>query len=441
MQLSIYSQYFRYAIPTVAAMLVNGVYQLIDGIFIGQYLGVDGLAGINIAWTMIGFLVGIGLMVGVGTGAITSIYKGQKNISAARQTISTGLILLVLLSVLLSVGLWHFMVDILNWQTHDPHVFAMAMQYMQVVLFTSCFTLASTAFPFLMRNDDSPALATYLMIIGGCLNIVFDYLFIVVWEMGLQGAAIATAISQGVVTIAGLSYFFSPAASLRLTLADLRFFRWQDIRQIVLVGLSSFFMYLYWSVMVALHNSQFAIYGGTTALGAYTILGYVVTFYYLTVEGFASGMQPLVSFNYGAKQWHNIKQLLWLAMGLSVSFGVIVTLVMNLYPHDIIAIFNRDNAELSDYATYGIRLHFIALFLDGFIVVASAFYQSINRGKKAIGIALGNILIQPPFLFLLPLSWGLTGVWLAFPISNIVLSSVVLVILYKDIRRLFYSAA
>ncbi|KUJ00409.1 MATE family efflux transporter [Vibrio sp. MEBiC08052] len=441
MQMSIYSQYFRYTVPTVAAMLVNGLYQLIDGIFIGQYLGVDGLAGINISWSMIAVLVGIGLMVGVGTGAITSIYKGQKNLSAARQTISTGLILLILLSLLLSLGLWFFMADILTWQTQDSDVFNLAMQYMQVVVFTSCFTLSATALPFLMRNDDSPALATYLMIIGGCLNIVFDYLFIVVWDMGLQGAAIATAISQGVVTIAGLSYFFSPAASLRLRRTDLLFFRWQDIRQIVLVGLSSFFMYLYWSVMVALHNSQFAIYGGTTALGAYTILGYVVTFYYLTVEGFANGMQPLVSFNYGANQLANIKKLLVLAMGLSVVFGLIVTTVMNLYPHDIVAIFNRDNSELSDFATTGIRLHLIALCLDGFIVVASSFYQSIHRGKTAVSISLGNILIQPPFLFLLPLGWGLTGVWLAFPISNIVLSCVVSVILYRDIRRLFHSAA
>jgi Na+-driven multidrug efflux pump len=130
-----------------------------------------------------------------------------------------------------------------------------------------------------------------------------------------------------------------------------------------------------------------------------------------------------------------------MAMSLSVVFGLIVTAIMNLYPHEIIAIFNRDNPELSDFATTGIRLHFIALCLDGFIVVASSFYQSIHRGKKAVSISLGNILIQPPFLLLLPLGWGLTGVWLAFPISNIVLSLVVSVILYKDIRRLFHSAA
>ncbi|MDW6003076.1 MATE family efflux transporter [Vibrio mangrovi] len=439
MQVSIYSQYFRYTVPTVAAMLVNGLYQLIDGIFIGQYLGADGLAGINISWSMIGILVGTGLMIGVGTGAITSIYKGQQNLRAARQTISTGLILLVLLSLLTSWALWCFMGDILSWQTQDPRVFDLAVKYMQIVMLTSCFTLGSTALPFLMRNDDNPNLATWLMVAGASLNIVFDYLFIVVWKMELQGAAIATALSQSVVTIAGLVYFFSPLASLRMRASDW-FFRWQDIRQIVLVGLSSFFMYLYWGVMVALHNSQFASYGGTTALGAYTVLGYVVTFYYLTVEGLANGMQPLASFNYGANQLANIRKLLGLAMGLAVSLGVFVTLILNMYPREIIAVFNRDNPELIDFATTGIRLHLFALCLDGFLVVVAAFYQSINRGKKAMLISIGNILVQPPFLFLLPLGWGLTGVWLAFPISNLVLSSVILFILFKDIRQLFKSA-
>jgi Na+-driven multidrug efflux pump len=194
-------------------------------------------------------------------------------------------------------------------------------------------------------------------------------------------------------------------------------------------------MYLYWGLMVAFHNSQFSQYGGTAVLAAYAILGYVVTFYYLTVEGIANGMQPLASYNFGAKQFGNIRKLLMIAMFLSVILGIIVIALLHLFPGEIVNIFNRDGDQVRGYVLQGISLHLFALFLDGFLVVCAAYYQSINSGKKAMFITLGNIIIQPPFLFLLPKWFGLTGVWLAFPLSNITIALFVGWMLFKDVRR------
>ena len=435
MQGSIYRHYFRYTVPTIAAMLVNGLYQLVDGIFIGQYVGSSGLAAINIAWALTGTCTGVGLMIGVGTGSLTSIRKGEQDLHAARQTLSTGLMLCLIMAVLITLFLWQFARQFLSWQTDDPLVLSLGWDYLKILSFNSLFMLGAIAMPFLMRNDDSPNRATLLMVLGAGLNILFDYLFIGVFGWQLTGAGVATSLSQAVVTLLALHYFFSPAARIRLTRADFRF-HVNQIGPILLIGTSSFFMYLYWGVMVGMHNSQFAHYGGTQVIAAYAILGYIVTFYYLTVEGIANGMQPLASYSFGAKQYGNIFKLLKVAMFLAIALGVLVLLLLNLYPDPIIAIFNRDSEVVSGFVKQGIVLHLFVLFLDGFLVVATAYYQSINHGRKAMAIAIGNILVQPPFLYILPKYWGLTGVWLAFPLSNILISLLVVGMMFFDLKKM-----
>ncbi|MGY3568821.1 MATE family efflux transporter [Vibrio paucivorans] len=434
MSQSIYRQFWRYTIPTVAAMLVNGLYQVVDGIFIGQYVGADGLAGINVAWPIIGTILGIGMLVGVGTGALASIKQGEGDNSSAKQILTTGLILLLILAPVVSITLYAFADDFLLWQGAQGRVFELGLQYLHILIFASAFTLGSIAMPFLLRNDDSPNLATLLMVVGAVINIALDYVFIVWLNWELTGAALATAFAQFVVTLLGVGYFFSSRAKLRLSRRCIRL-RADLAPKIGAIGASSFFMYAYGSVMVALHNALFAQYGSSILIGAYAILGYIVTVYYLTAEGIANGMQPLVSFNHGARNQDNINKLLKVAMSASVLGGLAFVIILNLFPYQFVSVFNSTDQELIDGAVWGIRLHMFALFLDGFLVVAAAYYQAVNRGSKAMFVTIGNMLVQLPFLFILPKLWGITGVWLAFPLSNIALSLVVLTMLWKDIQR------
>ncbi|USD41654.1 MATE family efflux transporter [Vibrio sp. SCSIO 43135] len=434
MSQSIYRQFWRYTIPTVAAMLVNGLYQVVDGIFIGQYVGADGLAGINVAWPIIGTILGIGMLVGVGTGALASIKQGEGDNSSAKQILATGLMLLLILTPVVSITLYAFADDFLLWQGAQGRVFELGLQYLHILIFASVFTLGSIAMPFLLRNDDSPNLATLLMVVGAVINIALDYVFIVWLNWELTGAALATAFAQFVVTLLGVGYFFSSRAKLRLSRRCIRL-RADFVPKIVAIGASSFFMYAYGSVMIALHNALFAQYGSSILIGAYAILGYIVTVYYLTAEGIANGMQPLVSYNHGARNQDNINKLLKVAMSAAVLGGLVFVVILNLFPYQFVSVFNSTDQELIDGAVWGIRLHMFALFLDGFLVVAAAYYQAVNRGSKAMFVTIGNMLVQLPFLFILPKLWGITGVWLAFPLSNIALSLVVLTMLWKDIQR------
>ncbi|MBW3694212.1 MATE family efflux transporter [Vibrio sp. T187] len=432
---SIYRQFWRYTIPTVAAMLVNGLYQVVDGIFIGRYVGADGLAGINVAWPVIGTILGLGMMIGVGTGALVSIKQGEKKSSEAKQTLATGLLMLVILAPIVATVLWFFSDDFLIMQGAEGRVLELGVQYLDILIVASVFSLGSIAIPFLLRNDDSPNLATILMIVGAVINIALDYVFIALLDWELTGAAIATGIAQMTVTLLGVGYFFSKRAKVRLTRKCL-VMRTEFVPTIMTIGISSFFMYAYGSMMVALHNVLFTEYGSTLLIGAYAIIGYIVTVYYLTVEGVANGMQPLVSYNYGAKNSANIRKLLNVAMITSVVGGIVFVVVLNLFPYQAVSVFNSSDTELIERAVIGLRLHMFSLFLDGFLVVAAAYYQSVNKGSKAMFVTIGNMLVQLPFLYILPKIWGITGVWIAYPISNIALSLVVIVMLMKDVNKL-----
>ncbi|MEF1278128.1 MATE family efflux transporter [Vibrio fortis] len=435
MSQSISRQFWRYTIPTVAAMLVNGLYQVVDGIFIGRFVGADGLAGINVAWPVIGSILGLGMLVGVGTGALVSIRQGEKDTQGAKQILATGLTLLLALTPLVAGVLFFFADDFLRWQGAEGRVFDLGLQYLQILIVGSVFTLGSIAMPFLLRNDDSPNLATILMVVGAVINIVLDYLFIAWLNWELTGAALATAIAQLVVTGLGLAYFFSRRANLRLRWSELRL-KLDVIPQIFAIGTSSFFMYAYGSMMVALHNALFAQYGNQLMIGAYAILGYIVTVYYLTAEGIANGMQPLVSYNHGAKRHDNIRQLLKVAMVSSVSVGMVFIVLLNIFPREFVSVFNSEDPQLVEYTVLGIRLHMFALALDGFLVVAGAYYQAVNKGSKAMFVTVGNMLIQLPFLYIMPKLFGVPGIWIAYPLSNIALSVVVILMLVKDVKKL-----
>ncbi|MEZ9569781.1 MATE family efflux transporter [Vibrio splendidus] len=432
---SISRQFWRYTIPTVAAMLVNGLYQVVDGIFIGRYVGADGLAGINVAWPVIGSILGIGMLVGVGTGALVSIRQGEKDTKGAKQILATGLTLLLAITPIVSGLLFLFADNFLLWQGAEGRVYELGLQYLHILIGASVFTLGSIAMPFLLRNDDSPNLATILMIVGAVINIVLDYLFIAQLGWELKGAALATAIAQFVVTGLGLAYFFSRRANLRLRWNELRL-KFSVIPEIFAIGTSSFFMYAYGSMMVALHNALFSQYGDQLMIGAYAILGYIVTVYYLTAEGIANGMQPLVSYNYGARNQANIRKLLKIAMVSSVLIGVAFVLLLNAFPREFVSVFSSDEPQLVEYTVLGIRLHMFALALDGFLVVAGAYYQAVNKGSKAMFVTIGNMLIQLPFLYIMPKLYGVPGIWIAYPLSNIALSVVVMIMLYKDVKKL-----
>ena len=432
---SIHRQFWSYVLPTVGAMVVSGLYQVVDGIFIGRYIGADGLAGVNLTWPVIGTLYGVGMMVGVGSGAISSLSRGKNDLEQARQSLGNGFSLLGVFGLLgalllLLTGPW-----LLALQSADGNAMMHASDYLQVIIIGTPVAMGSLALPFMVRNDQAPTIATWLIVIGAVANIVLNAVFIIMLGWGLTGAAIGTTLSQLIVVGLGGLYFFSTRANTRLSLKDL-LPDWSLSIKTCSIGLSSLLMYAYFSFIVAVHNYLFMQYGDATSLGAFAIVGYIATLYYMFAEGVASGAQPLISYHYGARNLARMKKFVILMLWVAVGSGVVSVLFVNLLAEPIINVFNTDDPVLFSATMLGLRLHLMALFLDGLIFSVGVFFQSLGLGRKATFVTMANMVVQLPFLIVLPKLMGVSGVWLSVPLSNIALSLVVLWMLWGEWRKL-----
>ncbi|CAM3979999.1 MATE family efflux transporter [Vibrio neonatus] len=424
--------FWRFAIPSVTAMLITGLYQIIDGIFVGHYVGYAGLAGINMAWPIIATIMGLGILIGMGAGSLISMFRGEKQYQKAALVLQTAISLTIMFSLISMpiVAIWGKDLLILQGAVGDSLMHG--YDYLKVFIFSAPAAIASAVTPMLVRNDNSPKIATALTIIGALLNIVLDYLYIGVFEQGLQGAAIATALSQSVVILLGLIYFLSQHAEIRLT--RLAF----DIKKAIRIchlGASSMLMFAYFSFVVALHNRLLMEYGSELHVGAFAIIGYIATMYYLFAEGIASGMQPPISYDFGEQRYHRIKGTLILALKVVLISGVVTVVLLALFPEFFIGWFS-DSPDLITTAVSGMRLHLCALFLDGVLFLASVYFMAVGKAAKAMFVSIGNMIVQLPFLFLVPQWLGVDGVWLAVPMSNVVLTLIVVPMMWKDIAIL-----
>lgn len=430
---SVSKTYWSFAIPSIFAMLVNGLYQVVDGIFVGHYLGSEGLAAINMAIPILAALAGFGIMIGMGGGSLMSQYRGEQSSTQEKSALAASIWLIGLFSLLAMLVLTLFSDLFLLLQGAVGQVLLFAQDYLQVFSYGVLMTIASAALPMLVRNDNSPTFSTLLIVIGALLNIILDYLLIAVWQLGLQGVAIATVISQSIVVIIALAYFVSGYSQCKIKLSASSF---KNMYRATHLGASSLFMFFYFGFVIAVHNKLFISYGSTVHVAAFAIVGYVATLYYLMAEGIASGLQPPVSYYFGAKQYDKIVATLTLACKVILISGITTVIVLNLFPNVLIELFSQGEEQLTKAATTGIRLHLFALFLDGFLFLVTIYYMAVGQANKALWVSMGNMLVQLPFLYFLPIWLGVNGVWLAVPISNVLLTLIVAPVLWKDLKRL-----
>ncbi|WP_375055221.1 MATE family efflux transporter [Zobellella sp. DQSA1] len=427
--------FWHYTLPSLAALLVSGTYQVVDGIFVGHFIGGDGLAGINLAWPWVGIMLAAGMMIGIGSGAQASLAQGGGKRGRAALFVAQGLWLLPLLGLPLALILTRLSPSFLAWQGAEGAAAEHAQAYLDLMAPATPLVMASVTLPFLVRNLGAPRLATLALLLGAVGNILLDAVFIAWLQWGLTGAALATLLSESLVVVLCLGFVLSRRSRAPL---DHRAWRWRPRAGAVLLGtgFSSMLMYLYLSLAVVLHNLLLLKHGQAVQVAAYGIAGYLMAFYYLAAEGVAGGMQPLVSYYQGAGQPVRVRQTLRLACLVGVGGGILLVLAMMAAPAWFASAFMGEDPALLAATTRAIRLHLWALFLDGFLVLAACWFQSLGLGRKATLITLGNMLIQLPFLALLPLWLGLDGVWLALPLSNVCLSLFVGWLLWRQWRRL-----
>ncbi|PKF81538.1 multidrug efflux protein [Vibrio sp. vnigr-6D03] len=430
---SVTSTFWRYAIPSIVAMVVSGLYQVIDGIFVGHYVGGEGLAGINMAFPVLAVVIGIGLLIGMGGGSVISIKRGEGNTQSVNHSLFTSIFLVLITGIVGAIFLVISSDSILSIQGASNTPRAFAEDYIDILTMGTVLTIGAAALPMLVRNDNSPNLATAFIVVGALANILLDYVFLAHLNMGLKGAAIATLIAQLATCLLALWYFISKHSEASLNQGK---FSFKIAKRIFELGASSLVMFIYFGFVLALHNKLFMMYGDATHVAAFAIVGYVASLYYYFTEGIANGMQPPVSYYFGAKQYDNIIKTVKLALAVSVGLGIVVVLLVNVYPLAAISLFTTGDVALTDATAQGVKLHLLGIYLDGFLFAASVYFMAIGLGGKALSVSAGNMFIQLPFLWILPKYLGVDGIWLSVPASNIALTVIVLPMLIKSLRNL-----
>ncbi|GLP95711.1 MATE family efflux transporter [Paraferrimonas sedimenticola] len=430
---SLTRQFWKNAMPAIVAMLVSGIYVITDGIFIGQYVGHQGLAAVNMAYPVLSLLFGIGLMVGMGAGAVVSIFRGENQALKAAHGVVSAFALIFGCGAIATAALYFGAEPVIGLQGGNGDTMAMAIDYLAVFALFSIAPIAATAIPMLIRNDDSPTLATVIMVTGALLNIGLNALFVVWLGWGLEGAAIATVIANLLVLLSGVYYYLSKHASIRLTRDNFAIKPNLMLRSLVL-GSSLLVMHLYGGFVVALHNGLFMEYSGIAAVSAYAVVGYMMTLYYLFSQGVGEGVQPLVSFFHGAQKANPIRKLVFLAGKVVLFSGLVWYALLNIDPAFGIGLFNSDTDVIRS-ASLGLAVHLSGMFLDGLLALFAVYYMSVNQGGRALAVSVSNMLVQLPFLYWLPKYFGEIGIWAAMPASNVILVAVIAPLFWRDLKR------
>lgn len=422
--------FWRYVTPTVAAMLITGIYVTIDGIFVGHVLGQDGMAGLMLAYPICAVLYAVGALIGMGASSLVSFYLGQGNPAKARHIVGNALVMVLLASVLLSFIGIRYGEPMLAWMGAEGEIFTAGLSYLQAYAWLGVFAVLSMAFSSLLRNDGRPGFVTLIMVVGGLLNVLLDYLLMVVFPFGLAGVATATMLSQAVTGLACLWHFFTPRSQLRISWDTLR----PDLRlmgETVRLGISSFLMYLYLSVVLALHNKALLAVGTSLHVAAYGVISYTEAFFYLVFEGIAMGIQPIASFNAGAGHWRRVLRIRNLALGVTLGIALCAMFPLYLWPEAAVYLFAGDNATLLPVASLGIWLYFWGLPMEGLLLVGATYFQAINRARIASLLTGGKLVLIGGFLWGFSTLWGVPGVWLALPTC----SSLLVLVMWRAMRR------
>ncbi len=422
--------FWRYVTPTVAAMLITGIYVTIDGIFVGHVLGQDGMAGLMLAYPICAVLYAMGALIGMGASSLVSFYLGQGNPAKARHIVGNALVMVLLASALLSFIGIRYGEPMLAWMGAEGEIFTAGLSYLQAYAWLGVFAVLSMAFSSLLRNDGRPGFVTLIMVVGGLLNVLLDYLLMVVFPFGLAGVATATMLSQAVTGLACLWHFFTPRSQLRISWDTLR----PDLRlmgETVRLGISSFLMYLYLSVVLALHNKALLAVGTSLHVAAYGVISYTEAFFYLVFEGIAMGIQPIASFNAGAGHWRRVLRIRNLALGVTLGIALCAMFPLYLWPEAAVYLFAGDNATLLPVASLGIWLYFWGLPMEGLLLVGATYFQAINRARIASLLTGGKLVLIGGFLWGFSTLWGVPGVWLALPTC----SSLLVLVMWRAMRR------
>jgi putative MATE family efflux protein len=408
---------WTYTLPAMVGTVVMSVYNIVDRIFIGQGVGPLAISGLALTFPFMIVLMAFGMLIGAGSASRISITLGENDTEKAEKILGNAVTLTFLISgtvVLLSLI---FMTDLLRLFGGTENTIQYAYDYMIIIIPGGVLTALYFGLNNIMRASGHPRKAMFNILLGAVVNLILDPIFIFVFDWGIQGAAIATVISYFIGTVNGVGHFLLKTTPIRFHFRNLKLEK-DIIWSIISIGLSPFSMQIGASFVVVLINSTLLKYGGDLAIGAYGIVNSINMLVIMFIIGLNQGSQPIIGFNYGAKNYHRMFVTLKYSLVVGTVLSTLGFVFGTFFPHQIVSLFTRDVA-LQQIATEAQRISVMMFPIIGFQIVVSNFFQSIGKAKMSIALSLTRqFIFLIPAIFILPPIFGLSGAWAVMPVSD-----------------------
>ena len=425
----------KYSVPAILAMMVTSLYNTVDRAFIGSMKDVGALAisGLGVTMPILTILGAfcVGLAVGGSTNIAIKLGEGNKE-EAEKALGNTIAIELLVGIVMMSISIF-FLEDILYIFGASNDTIKYSMDYMSVIMCGAWFNLPGFAINSAIRAEGNPKFASNMMIIGCLLNLILDPIFIFGFGMGIKGAALGTVICQLVICLWSGYYFTFGKSNLKLKLKNIKI-ESKIIKGILVIAITPFCMELASGFIHLITNKVLKVYGGDLAIGAMTAITSINLLFLMPVYGISQGMQTIIAYNYGAKQFERAKKALLIgivAATIVLSFGIFAIL---LFPKLFIGIFTKD-AILTDLALNGIYIYSLTLPAIGICILGTVYFQSIGSAKKSIVLSLlRQVIVFIPLILIVPKYFGLNGVWAAQPLADLVSMIIIGLFLIKEFK-------
>ncbi len=426
----------KFSIPSVIAMFVNAIYNIVDRIYIGKFVGENALGGLTIAFPFMMITFAFGALFAIGGSSLIAIKFGEQNNEEA-QSIFGNMVTLVAGGALLMSILGTLLLDpILMLCGATDNILPFAHDYMRIILLGLPFQMSSFAMAALVRVQGKPRLSMMSQLTSALTNIVLDYIFIVPMGTGVFGAALATIIGQAVgFCILSYYFFISGRSILKFNVTNLKL-KLQNVKQMANIGLSSFVMNIGNSLSASFVNLALATHGGDAAITSMGAINSLFTLVLMPVFGLQQGLGPIIGYNHGMGDKKRVAQTLWTGMGIAVAFAGTVFLALELFPTRFASLFLDPSSDTMKMCANGLRIYIAMLPLLPVNVIGTAFFQSTAQGTKAFMLSISRqALFLIPAVLLLPSIWGLTGVWVATPVADFLSISLTLFFLYRNHKR------
>ena len=425
--------FIKFTIPSIIGMIFIGVQGIIDGLFVGNVIGGNALAAVNLVQPYVQIIMAYALIISVGAQSIIGINLGKDDKEKSQNIFRTALILLIIISLIVTIFGIFFSKNIAAFLGANEVLIEDASTYIKTISYFIIFISLMFLFETVVRTIGKPNISLISMIIAVFLNVILDYLLINKFNLGIKGASLATGISYSLSFFINIIPFLNKKSAINVYKGK---FDKSTLFPMIYNGSSEGVSSISNALSMFLFNTALMKIAGENGIASFSIINYIAQVGYMVLFGIADGVRPIISYNFGAENNHRVNKILNSSVIVNIAIGAIICIVMVVFSKPLINIFLKDGKEVLEMATIGAKIYGIAFLFNGINILISSYFTAIDDPKSSIIIAMSRGIV---FIFvgivILPYIFGVNGIWMTIVFAELITILLCFKLLNKELKN------